>query len=221
MRWRAKPDEPVAPHRALPVVVEMGDPVGGPHQRRARPDGGVGEPGAVGGPAEADLLTQIGGNRQLHRLRRIGQLIDRGDEPVAATVDGLDDPLVAPAVSDRLAELLDPGRQRRLRHELVSPDDVQEFGLGHHAVPVLDQVGEHVEHLRLDVHQLPVAQQLVASRVEHAVVEAVPHRQIVPARRSPPRRCPCPRSDASAYAATVSARTMREDRTSARPSRRR
>ena len=177
-----QPDEPVAPHRALPVVVEMGDPVGGPHQWRARADGGVGEPGAVGSGAEADLLTELGGNRKLHPFRRIAQLIDRGDEPVAATMDGLHDALVAPAVTECLPCLLDPGRQRRLRHELMAPDCVQELGLGDHAVPVFDEMGEHVEHLRLDVHELTTARQLESGRVEHAVVEAVPHRQIVTGR---------------------------------------
>ena len=33
----------------------------------------------------------------------------------------------------------------------------EELGLGDHTVPVFDQVGEHVEHLRLDVHQFAAA----------------------------------------------------------------
>ncbi len=56
-------DEPMAPHGALPVVVEMGDPVRGADNGRARSDRGVGELSAVGGPAEPDLLTQVGGQR--------------------------------------------------------------------------------------------------------------------------------------------------------------
>ena len=35
--------EPVAPHGAVPVVVEVGDPVGRPHQRRSLADRGVGQ----------------------------------------------------------------------------------------------------------------------------------------------------------------------------------
>jgi hypothetical protein len=128
-------------------------------------------------------LTQLGGNRKLHSFGRIAQLIERGDEPVAATMDGPHDALVASAVTHRLAELLDPRRQRRLRHELMAPDGVQELGLGDHTVPVFDQMGEHVEHLRLDVHELATARQLVAGRVEQVVAKTVPHRQIVTGRQ--------------------------------------
>ncbi len=49
-------DEPVPPHRALPVVVEMGDPVRGAYERRSRPDRRVREACAVRCGAEADLL---------------------------------------------------------------------------------------------------------------------------------------------------------------------
>jgi hypothetical protein len=174
-------DEPVTPHRALPVVVEMGDPVGGPHQRWAGADGGVGEPRAVGCCAEVDLLAQFGGSPERHLLFRIGQLLDGGDEAVPATVDGLDDPLITSAVTDSLAELLDPGGQRRLRDELVPPHDIQQLGLGDHTVSVLDQMSEDVEHLRLDVHQFAATPQLVAGCVQHTALEPVPHRQIVAA----------------------------------------
>ena len=62
-----QPDEPVAPHRALPVVVEVGDPVGGSHQRRARADRGVGDPRAVGRRAEVDVLRRPGGTARSGR----------------------------------------------------------------------------------------------------------------------------------------------------------
>ena len=56
---------------------------------------------------------------------------------------------------------------------------LEQLGLGHHPITVLDQVGEHVEHLRLDVHELVPSAQLVAGGVEHRVPEAVPHGPIL------------------------------------------
>ena len=46
--------QPVPPHRALPVVGEVAQPVGGLHQRRARAADRVGQPGAVTGRREPD-----------------------------------------------------------------------------------------------------------------------------------------------------------------------
>ena len=54
----------------------------------------------------------------------------------------------------------------------------------HDRVAVLDEKGEHVEHLRLDVDLLAVAEQLVTSRVQQAFGEPIPHGQILPARRA-------------------------------------
>ena len=154
--------------------------MGGPHEWRTGADRGVGEPRAVGRRAEADLLTQVAGHGKRRPAGRVGQLLDRGDESVTASVRGPHDPLVAPAVTDSLAELFHAGRQRRLRHELMPPYDFQQLGLGDHTVAVLDQVGEDIEHLWLDVHQLAAGRQLVTRGVQHTAFEPVSHRQIVP-----------------------------------------
>jgi hypothetical protein len=66
----------------------------------------------------------------------------------------------------------------------MPPHDIQQLGLEDHAVAVLDQVGEDVEHLWLDVHQLTAARQLVASGIQHTAVEPVSHRQICAPSRS-------------------------------------
>ena len=175
-------DEPVPPHRALPVVVEMGDPVCGAHQRRARPDRCVGQPGAICGAAETDLLAKVGRHWKRRPLCCCG-LLDGCDEAIATTVHRLHDPLIPSVVAEGLAQLLDACGQRRLRHELMTPDGIEQLGLGHHRVAVLHEVGQHVEHLWLDVHQLTPMHQLVTSRVENAVGELVAHHQIVPFRR--------------------------------------
>ena len=56
-------------------------------------------------------------------------------EPVATAIDRLDDPLISTTVANRAPRGLDPARKRRLRHEPVTPDLVEEFGLRHHTVP--------------------------------------------------------------------------------------
>ena len=74
---------------------------GGP-DRRLRTRGGSHRCGA-----EADLLAQLVGNWKHRALDAAGQLLDRSNEPVAAAVNGLHDPLIPSRVTDRLAELFD------------------------------------------------------------------------------------------------------------------
>jgi hypothetical protein len=71
------------------------------------------------------------------------------DELVAASVGGADEPLAAPVVPDRLACRLYPAGQRRLAHEAIAPDGIEQLLLGHDSSPFPDQHGEQVEHLRL------------------------------------------------------------------------
>jgi hypothetical protein len=60
---------PVLPHRAFDVVAEMGHPVGRPDKRRSLSRHRVGQPHAVGGTAERDVLA---GRRRLRFRRRSG-----------------------------------------------------------------------------------------------------------------------------------------------------
>ena len=55
-------DEPMPPHRALPVVVEVGDPVRGTHERRARTDRREREASAIVRRAELDVLSHLFGH---------------------------------------------------------------------------------------------------------------------------------------------------------------
>ena len=117
-----------------------------------------------------------------HRRDRVGAgpLLDRGEELVAAAVDGADHPLLAAAVADRPAGGLHPAGQRRVGHEAAAPDLVQQLGPGHHPVAVTDQVGEDLEHLGLQVAGDASAAQLIALVVELAVAEPVDHPACLP-----------------------------------------
>ena len=97
----------------------------------------------------------------------------RRHEPVAAAVQRLDDSLLLPVVADGSPGRLDAGRERRLADEAVAPDVVEQLVLGDDAVAVLDQVGEHAEHLRLDRHRRAGATQLEQVGVEVESSEGV------------------------------------------------
>ena len=97
-------------------------------------------------------------------------------EAVADAVHGRDQPLVRTVVPDRAASGLDPAGQRRVAHEPVAPDLVEQLGLGDHPVAMDQQEGEDVEDLWLDVHRLPAPAQLDPGGIEAAIVERV-HRE--------------------------------------------
>ena len=113
------------------------------------------------------------------RIRDVGLRVDLGDEPETAAVDRADHPLVAPVVADRLADLLDAGRQRRFGDESVAPHPVQQLLLGHDPCALLDEGDENGEDLRLDGDLTAVAEQLLGVSVQHRCAEPVPHRRSV------------------------------------------
>ena len=94
------------------------------------------------------------------------------DEFVAFAVHRPDDQLLAAIVTDGLADRLDPRRERGLAHEAVTPDRVEQFFLAHHGAAVLDEVCEHVEHLRLDPDLLATASKDDAVQVQFAIGES-------------------------------------------------
>jgi hypothetical protein len=72
----------------------------------------------------------------------------RGDEPVAAAVDGLDEPRHPGPVPERFADLPDADVQRGVGHQGVAPDRVEEFPLGDQPAGPLGQVAQDGEGLR-------------------------------------------------------------------------
>ena len=100
------------------------------------------------------------------------RLPPRCHEFVALAVHSPNDRLLAAVVADGLADRLDPGRQRRLTHEAITPDCVEQFLLAHHRAAVLDEVGEHVEHLGFDPDLLAAPPEDDAVQVQLAVGES-------------------------------------------------
>jgi hypothetical protein len=94
-------------------------------------------------------------------------------------MDGADHPLLPAAVADRAAGGLHPAGQRRGGHEPAAPDLVQQLGLGDDTVAVAHEVGQHLEHLRLQMPGLAVPAQLIAQVVELAVATAA-HAPLLP-----------------------------------------
>jgi hypothetical protein len=93
--------------------------------------------------------------------------------------------LVAPVVTHRPTCLLDSARHSRLSHEPAAPHGIHELFLGHDAVPVRQEITQHVERLRLDRHGPAVTTQFEPGRIENeAVAEGEPHVRMVAQRTS-------------------------------------
>src|SRR4029453_19123903 len=84
-------------------------------------------------------------------------------------------PLEPPVVANRPPQVLDAGRQRRLRHEAGLPHVVEELLLRNHAITSLEEVDEHVVHLGFDTDDVAVPAELVGVGVELAAREQVDH----------------------------------------------
>lgn len=166
---------PVLPDRAVPLVVEVRDPMGGPHQRRAAADRGVRDTGAVLGGAETNLLLQPSGFGKERAGAFVLTCLALRHPAIAATMDGLDDGLADPVVADDPAGGLDSARKRRLADETIAPDVVEQLGLRHDTLTVRHEVPEYLEHLRLDVQRLTGPLQQEPIGIEHEVPEREPH----------------------------------------------
>ena len=121
-----------------------------------------------------------------------GQVDDGSHEPVAAAVDRLDEGLALAVVPDGAANGLDPARERRLAHEAVAPDGVEQLFLADRAVVMADEVAEDVEDLGLERHRHAGAAQLERLLVELVFPEPPGHYgpARTPSRRATPRSCP-------------------------------
>ena len=109
--------------------------------------------------------------------------MDRSDEHVALSMDGLDDLLLAACVAQGPAQFLDLRRQRRFAHETITPHPVEQLVLGDDLVPVLEQSDENGQRPRLDRDASAISAQFPAIDVEFAVSEAQDHpATVLPAR---------------------------------------
>ena len=161
----------------------MGHPVRGAHKRRAVPCHRVGQPHPVGGPAECDVLSRR--RRFLRWLRRdrgSSRVVDdRPDELVSAAAHRPDVALRFAVVAQCPPRRLYPASQGRLTHELSAPYRVEQLFFCDAALVVAHQLGQDVEHLRLDAHHRISVTEFVALGVEDELIEApqagVPYRQ--------------------------------------------
>ena len=147
----ALPSTPAANASTSVDLPMPASPVTNTTSAAARPRPGCTAPAAAPAPPPARPVPPP----RPPRSRRRGRLLDRAQELVAAAVDGADHPLGPAVVADRPAGRLDPAGQRRVGHEAAAPDLVQQLGPGDDPVAVADQVGEDLEHLRLQVAGTP------------------------------------------------------------------
>lgn len=102
-------------------------------------------------------------------------LVDGGDEHVAPSVDGADDALLPPGVTDCPAKGLDLGGEGRLADESPTPHRVEELVLGDHPARVPDELAEDAHREGFDGDDLTVAAELLAIQVQLASLEAQRH----------------------------------------------
>ena len=98
-------------------------------------------------------------------------LDDRRDELVSAPEHGADHALRGTIVADAAARRLESAGQRRLTHEPISPDVVEQLRFGDDPIPMADQIHEHVEDLRLHVLHDATPAKLEPSGIDRTVTE--------------------------------------------------
>src|SRR4029453_4221493 len=165
----------MAPDWAFPVVFEMVEPVGRLDKRRAAPCERVSNTNAVGRRTEMDFLL-----RCCRRLRRFGgfilcRLLYCADEANSLARDGPNQPLLIATVADRFAGGIDTAVKSRVRHDSAAPNRSDKIVLANHAITVLDEIQQQVEHLRLKRDELRSPPKLPAIRIEYLVFKAKLH----------------------------------------------
>jgi hypothetical protein len=73
---------------------------------------------------------------------------------------------------------LHPAGQRRLTNEAARPQRLEQFFFTDQAVAVLEQIGQEIEYLRLELDRPPAGAQLTALQLEFIVVKAVDHQPL-------------------------------------------
>ena len=132
--------------------------------------------GSAGSAAGASVGAST--RRRLLRRRRCGRcgcravLLHLADEAESALVDRADHLLRTAVVADHAARRADARVERRIRHHAALPHRLEQLVLADDAVAVLQQIGEHVEHLRLDRHGYAGAAQFLLHQVNLVSAEA-------------------------------------------------
>ncbi len=103
------------------------------------------------------------------RVRSLRLRVHSPDETQALARDGANQPLLVPAVADRLACGIDAAGQRRIRYDAAAPDGGYQVVLADDPVAVLHQIDQEVEHLRLDRDRHGAAIELPAIDIKDMV----------------------------------------------------
>src|SRR5688572_14052497 len=100
---------------------------------------------------------------------RVVRLLDGSDEPEPLARYGTYEALILAAVADHTARRVDAYGNRGIGNETAAPDMQEQVVARDHPVPASHQMLDQVEHLRLHIHQCPVASQLATVGVKHAI----------------------------------------------------
>lgn len=145
---------------------------------RGRTGLGLAARGRPGRVWTALLLQRLWGE-QASRLLAIrwlmAPLLDGCHEAVAPTVQSVDKPLFLPNIARGATDRFNARVQRRLAHNLLGPEMLQQLLLGDNAVAVHNEIGQHIEHLgsHLDWHTRSA--QLIALGVKRIVPKHIAH----------------------------------------------
>jgi hypothetical protein len=93
-----------------------------------------------------------GPNRTTRSLSSV--LLHRRDEAVTPAMDRLNEPLLPPLIADSPARRHQPAGQAGLTDEPAGPQLFEEFFLGYDPVAVLNEIDQHIEHLRFELNPL-------------------------------------------------------------------
>jgi len=87
----------------------------------------------------------------------------------------LDDPLLTATIPNGLAHEHETLTQDRLAYILLRPELLEELFLQDHTIPVLHEVDEHIESLRLQRAGNTDVTQLIALCIEFVIAKDVEH----------------------------------------------
>ena len=89
--------------------------------------------------------------------------------------DGPNQPLLIATVADRFARGVDTAVESRVRHDPAAPNRSDKIVLANHAITVLDEIQQQVEHLRPSARRASEPPKLPTIRIEYLVFKAKLH----------------------------------------------
>jgi hypothetical protein len=94
-----------------------------------------------------------------------------GDEAIAATVHGLDEPWLGCGIAEHRSELRHGDLQHPIAHVRVGPDHLEELFLRDELSAAFEQHPEHAERLGVQVERTGVVREARVAGVEPKTIE--------------------------------------------------